>query len=363
MRKILISLKNVFYISLPTLIILLIILELFFRFIIPASNPPRGYFNENEKMYSFSNSKKTGLYTVGKFAEIQANWSINNMNWNYPIDYSPTQSKKLISVIGDSYVEAFQVDVDKSYPFLLRKKLNRECEVYAFGKSGAPLSQYLFISRYVNTHFNPAILVFNIVHNDFDESIVQLEPSRNYFLKLSFNPDEDSFTEIDPVPNFSFPQYNVLKRTIYKSALFRYLKINLKIEEVLRSYKYKDYKFEENIDSKKIKEKQNLIFKSTEYLIRTIVKENLNKRVIFVFDAPRFAIYNNELENSSVTWMHDMMREICGKYNTEFIDLTLPMFEDYMKNKKKFNSEIDGHWNEYGHEFVSNVLYEYLQNY
>ena len=107
------------------------------------------------------------------------------MGWNYPIDYYPINDKKLIAVIGDSYIEAFQVDVDKNYPFLLREKLKNDYEVYAFGKSGAPLSQYLHISRYVNRHFDPDILIFNLVHNDFDESIQELYPGNTYFLKVS----------------------------------------------------------------------------------------------------------------------------------------------------------------------------------
>tara|TARA_Y100000589_G_C26957753_1_gene549296 strand:- start:364 stop:495 length:132 start_codon:yes stop_codon:yes gene_type:complete len=33
--------------------------------------------------------------------------------------------------------------------------------------------------------------------------------------------------------------------------------------------------------------------------------------------------------------------------------------EDYTLRKKRFNSKYDGHWNEYGHEKVSNkILYE-----
>ena len=44
------------------------------------------------------------------------------MHWNYPIDYYPVDEKKLITVIGDSYIEAFHVDADEKYPYLLREK-------------------------------------------------------------------------------------------------------------------------------------------------------------------------------------------------------------------------------------------------
>ena len=57
-----------------------------------------------------------------------------------------------------------------------------------------------------------------------------------------------------------------------------------------------------------------------------------------------------------------MVKSICEKNHVEYIDLTQEMNRDYLINNKKFNSEFDGHWNEYGHKFVSDVLYNYLKN-
>ena len=186
------TLKNILFATLPSILVLLIILEAFFRIVIPASDPPRGFFDEKEKMYSFSNKKEKGVITIGRFAEIRVRWRINNMYWNYPIDYYPVDDKKLIAVIGDSYIEASQVNVGENYPYLLRGKLINDYEVYAFGMAGAPLSQYLHISRYVNRHFNPDILIFNLVHNDFDESIQELFPIDCHFLKLSIKKSSSS---------------------------------------------------------------------------------------------------------------------------------------------------------------------------
>ena len=55
-----------------------------------------------------------------------------------------------------------------------------------------------------------------------------------------------------------------------------------------------------------------------------------------------------------------MMDEICSKNNVEYLDLIPLMEEDYRINRRMFNYELDGHWNEYGHEFVARVLYDYL---
>lgn len=250
--------------------------------------------------------------------------------------------------------------MDKNYPYLLRDKLQTEYEVYAFGKSGASLSQYLYVSRYVNKHFDPDILIFNIVHNDFDESIRELYPNRDYFMQLSIN-ENGSVTETVPRPNYSYPQYTAWKRVVYKSALFRYLDLNLKFRQMrLNIATGADADYEANIQTAIVKRNQALIFKATNYLVKAIHEENSNKRVIFIFDAPKRAIYENTLHASGVLWLHEMMRTICAANNVEYIDLIPLMEKDYQINKTKFNSELDGHWDEHGHEFVAHVLFDYL---
>jgi hypothetical protein len=282
------------------------------------------------------------------------------MHWNYPVDYHPVEDKKLIAVIGDSYVEAFQVDVDKNYPYLLRNKLFPDYEVYAAGTSGASLSQYLHVSRYMNNHFDPDILIFNVVHNDFDESIRELYPNRYWFMQLSIDKD-GSITETTPRPNYSFPQYTAWKRIVYKSALFRYLDLNLKLRQLRRNlFPAKNTKYEANIQPDDLDKNRDLVFKATSYIVKTIREENRDKKVIFIFDAPKHAIYNNNLHESSVLWMHEMMKTICAMNDVEFIDLAPLMERDFRVNKIRFSSELDGHWDEYGHEFVANVLHEYL---
>ncbi len=356
------AIKNIIFITIPTIVIIFILFEFFFRIIIPASDPPRGFFNEKERIYHYSNKKKNGLVTFGRFAEIRSKWHINNMGWNYPIDYYPEHNKKLIAVIGDSYIEAFHVDVNKNYPYLLKKKLNADYEVYAFGVSGYALSQYLHISRYVKKYFEPEIFIFNIFQNDFDESIYELYPQRDYLFQLSVSKG-GSITEKIPRLNYSMAQYRpTWQQLIYRSALFRYLYLNLKVTEKWKQFTAEARKeeFEANIKVKNVKQNKDLIFRVTSYLVKAIREENLSRRVIFILDAPRDAIYSDRLNESKVLWLNEMLKTICSQNNIELIDLTPLMLADYKLHNKKFNSEIDQHWNEYGHEFVANVLYDYL---
>lgn len=352
------NITNIIVITLPTVLITTVILELFFRFFVPACETPGGYFYEDDKIYSHNGKKPSGLFTMGKCAGIKSRWHINNMHWNYPIDYSSPLDKKLIAVIGDSYIEAFQVDADKNYPYLLRNKIYPDFEVYAFGKSGYPLSQYLHVARYVKKHLNPDVFIINLVHNDFDESIYQLHPYRYYFLQVTYDSTDGSFSETNPRPNRSFPQYKIWKRIVFKSSLVRYIITNLNLS-FLRKID-RPQQFEANIDSDKVKKQQRLIGNATDYLVKTLKEENADKRIIFVLDAPRKAIYDGVLNESNVLWMHTMMENLCNNNNVELIDLTEPMKQDFILNKRRFNMEIDGHWNEYGHKFIADILFDYL---
>ncbi|MGB0524181.1 MAG: SGNH/GDSL hydrolase family protein [Flammeovirgaceae bacterium] len=360
-QRLLSTLKNLIFITLPTLLILLIALELFFRFGIRASDPPNNYFDETQRLYCFDDVGETGLFTIGKFADIQTSWQINNYRWNAPIDYHPSLKQPLISIIGDSYIEAFQVDVDKNYPSLLRKLLADEYQVYSFGKSGNPFSQYLHLSRYVTQHFDPEVLVFNLVHNDFGESIQRLYPHKSYMMQLAID-QQGQIKETTPKAPLAAPQYHFWKRWLRKSAIFRYFIFNLKLtgNTSVIPKKAKTKKFEANVKVEKLKKRQDLIQKATAYLVKTIRNENPDKQIIMVLDAPRHHIYQQTLQASEVNWIHHMMDSLCVQHQVDFIDLTPVMTQDYQKNRQKFNSDLDNHWNTYGHQLVAQTLYQHL---
>ena len=323
--------RNILIVTIPALLGLFLVLELFFRFIIPASDPPQAFFDEKELMYRFDTSEEDGLCTFGKFAQQKAHWRINNFGWNSPIDYVSKNKRKRIAIIGDSYIEAFQVGCDKSYPSLLRNKIGNVFDVYSFGKSGAPLSQYLHISRYVNKYFNPDVFIFNVVQNDFAESILGLRSSRTYFLTLNVN--NNSIEENKPVPNYSFSQYHFKKRLLKKSALFRYICFNLKIKQTIQSmnmkYKKKRNRFNANIDVYIVKKNRKKVLLATRYILNRIKVENPNKRIIFLIDAPRQDIYNNNIDSSSVIFLNKMLKKLCLEYNFKCLDLAEPMRRDY----------------------------------
>ncbi len=104
------------------------------------------------------------------------------------------------------------------------------------------------------------------------------------------------------------------------------------------------------------------IIEVTDYLVGAIREENMDRRILFVFDAPKGEVYKGTVDESRVLWLNEMMKEICRAHDVEFLDLTPLMVEDYRANGRKFSSDLDGHWDEYGHGFVANAVYEYLNS-
>lgn len=344
---------NIIQVTVPSLVVLLLIMEVFFRFGIPAAVKPIAIFDEENKILrSHESQRTTGLYTMGKFAEVKARWRTNNFGWNSLIDYSKKPiDKPLIAVIGDSYIRALQVDVGKDISSLLRERMQPNYEVYSFGHDGAPLSQYLHVSRYLEKYFEPDILVFLLIHNDFDVSVESLV-SKPYFLQLAVS--DDGVEEVQP-------QGRSLYQFLTYSATFRYLYSNLKLASIYFNLTQDPKDFNANVNVKFIDSRRDTIRQGAEYVFTTLKSEHANKRLIFMMNAPLRDIHENQLASSNVIWMNQMVEQLCEIHKLECIDLTQAFARDYAHNKVAFNFPMDNHWSAHAHALAAKVLADYLR--
>ena len=357
------TLKNILFVTLPMLLVLFLLLEIASRFFFPGKEAPKSIYDDSTHLVKYNRDYGTrGLWTAGKFSQQRGKWRINNDGWNSPIDYFSEKKAgvKRIAVIGDSYVEAWQVDAEKNFSSLLADSLGSKYEVYNFGVSGSPLSQYLHVSRYVEKKYSPDIYIFNLVHNDFHESINGLAYIPMY---MTIKMDNDStFTEVQPVKpertHNKVPGGAILR----KLSLFRYVYYNLNLMDKFKSKKAGAKEVEMNVPVNDIMDKKDSLLAVTGYLLKKIKAELGNKEIVFIMDGPRQNIYKGDLEKAKIAWLNTMVADHCKELNLPFIDLTSYMVEDYKKNAKRFETDYDNHWDEYGHQFVANVLYEYFKN-
>jgi len=334
-----------------------------FRIVVPATDMPRNQFI-NEIIKYIPNQK--GIFRKDDY---QTDYNINANGWNsrYPEYDIPRTNKYRIAIIGDSYVEALMVDYRKSLAEQLEDQLSSDrFEVYRFGISGAPLSQYLHILRREVTKFSPELAVIVLVHNDFDESYKYM-PGRytSSFLKIKINEGK----VVGEIPPHQY-QESLTEYLLRKSAIFRYFiynkGTNIDYFKNLLSGKNNKEMYQANIDIANLKQQQKNNELVTDYLLKEIKRESLQHKIniLMVMDGDRNNIYkgNNSkiLYENGVLSLNKMAKRIASKYDIPFIDLQPIFQQDYQKNRTRFDYVHDGHWNEYGHKIVADTIFNYL---
>lgn len=79
--------------------------------------------------------------------------------------------------------------------------------------------------------------------------------------------------------------------------------------------------------------------------------------MIVVLDAVRQRIYEGVRDDSVLAWIHQLVREEAIANSIEIIE---SMTADFAINGRMFNDDHDGHWNEYGHNFVCRQILKAL---
>jgi hypothetical protein len=350
------TIKNLAFVTIPTILIFCALFELVLHTVLPAAKRPRYCYDRVYNINRNDPSEPDGYWTMGKWCRNKTRWHINNYGWNSSIDYKPekTPGRKRICIIGDSYIEALSVDVSRNVAARIREYGGDKYEVYSFGFGGAPLSQYLQMSRYIRKVFNPDMMIVQLIHNDFDESLVEYpkEPS-NMHIRIK---NDSCFEEPGTIPPYT------IKRYLLKSAIVRYLEYNLivrvRIKELLGK---NNFAYNSNINPDTVAARKPKITIATNYLIRKFKEENPSCELVFLMNAPINDIQKNTLSTSNVVWMNTFAKEIVEKNNLTFIDLTPAFEDDYRKYHRRFDfGDLDGHWNELGHDIIAKVVINYL---
>lgn len=359
------NIKNLFiniFLILASLVLLLLFLEfIVFRFILLPSEFPKLDFVNGVIKYA---PNQTGVFRVKN--EVAAKYRVNANGWNSG-HASYTLKKDLdkyrIAVIGDSYVEAHVLDFDSSLSEKLENKLgNKKFEVYRYGISGAPMSQYLHMLRNEVIKYEPDLVIVMLVHNDFDESYEFLQGSyASNFMKFKIL--NGAVFEEQP-RQFQRPWYTPLR----ESAIWRYLVFRQKIpvdyiKDILLGNKIY-YQGNISINAINAKKTNNEIV--TNYVFREMKKicDNNKAELLIVMGGVTEVVYGmvdkTESFKAGALSLNLIAREAARRNGIDFLDLE-SVFEDFYKQKQKRLTFIhDGHWNEYGHEIAANAIYQYM---
>ena len=351
-------LRLIFY-NIVSFFIIILIFEIILKFL--PVNQGFEFYEVNKNSFIFR-AKENRSITQSKYWNFYNSQiiKINNFGFRNDHDYD-VKEQNIVSVIGDSYVEAVQVPFSKTFYNILEENIDNKFKVYSFGFSGAPLSQYLKWAEFSVDKFNVSHLIINVVANDFDESLLKYKqsPGFHYFEKCG-----QSYCNV-LVP-YKKKKY---KAILGKSNLARYLINNLQILNVSKNISF----FFEQLDNKKNTNTSKKYFAntSTDNSIQRIEDSKLSVRLflekldlIKLEKKNIILMIDGRFYSSNYDGYFPLMREYfiqeSVKKGFNVIDLKKSFDSNYRKNKKKFEFEKDGHWNPLGHSIVGKELHNFF---
>jgi lysophospholipase L1-like esterase len=317
---------------------------------------------------------------------------------DYERAYEKPANKFRILVLGDSYVEGFQVALHDTFPAVLEKKLNdastnTRCEVLNLGQSGfGTADEYM---RYLNfgVKYSPdVVLVAFLTGNDFQDNSKFLDGGN---LRFYFAFDKSGNLELDR----SLVDEYEKNLTLAKRA-FHYVKENSYLASLVSDRAFllrlqlRDYYYGRSARRGQPKGAESAIpefsplniylanasdrwkdaFAVTKDLLRKFrhsVEANGSKFVLVTLSNAEqvHAELQRQLENEhQVSFDFDrpdrVIGEFAGQENINHLAL-MPLFRKYHLQTGTylhgFAGSKGGHWNENGHRLAAEKIFEYLE--
>jgi hypothetical protein len=202
----------------------LVLAEVALRFLPVTTGSPSRPVNEANPVFQYLPDNDY-VWSKGWNFNIVNRGRVNNAGFVNDRNYEAGDGTPLLAVIGDSQIEALMVPYEDTLHGRLAAAVEGRGRVYSFAASGAPLSQYLVWARHASDTYRPDAMVFVIISNDFDESLLAYKSSPGFHYY-----DEDvggtlSLVRIDHDPPLAVS-------AIKLSALGRYLFWNLNLGAV-----------------------------------------------------------------------------------------------------------------------------------
>lgn len=351
-------------VSLASVGVFLLLCEfVLFRFVLPGSDVPRNDFANGVVRYA---PNQHGVWRVRD--EIAAPFSINAKGWNSPLADYPAERRagvRRIAFVGDSFVEALQVPVDRSFAEAVQTGLANSgpAETYRFAVAGAPLSQYLRMVEREAVQTRPDTIVVLLVHNDFDESFL-FKPGRytSSFLKLKVENGKVA-GEIEPQPWRPGAVEWLRQSATARYFLYRWqLRPQALVDAIFGPAQADDARFAANIDVAAVLSHEAEIKVATDYLFKRLSEQaaGIGAKLLIAMDGDRQAIYAGRSESRALR-LNQIAAEAAKEAGVAFLDLQPVFAADWAKSRRRFEFDADYHWNEYGHAIVGAAVLDALK--
>ncbi len=301
---------------------------------------------------------------------------------------APEKNSCRVLFLGDSLIEAVQVDMEESVTRLteneLREKSKQQIDVLNFASSGAGPSQYLQVLKTLGLNYSPDMVVLWLyLGNDIRNSHRSLQPS----VTMPFHTlDSDEKLVFHPppaeIPDSSLRKFfggitlfRIIREAIRETPLQKpFVALGLAAHEGKASwnrkgipmdwYSYKIPLDEEWNDAYRtvfaiLKEVKRILAERDIPLLVAVIPTNLN-----IEDRWQEALKYHNVEYHADEWDFDMPRrkvlEALHNLDIPVLDLLPSMQKDYQSHGISHSWKKDAHWNQRGHQIASQAVQPYI---
>jgi hypothetical protein len=349
------TLKSVLVHAALMVVVPFLVLEGTFR-LLPVSHPPYLLPVSERTPVTHFQPNVEYRYSAGWNFALQSRKRTNNFGYVNAADYDPGATTPLLMVIGDSFVEAHEVDAGKSAAEVLHARLLGKGRVYSVGLSGSALSQYLAFAQYTRETFRPQAMAFVVIGNDFDESL----------LKYKSDPRLHYFDEHGGLRRVDY-ELSTSRKLLRHSAFVRYVMFNLiadrRIEQLMLSLRRKPEQ-ETYMDATPQARWRRLpgSKRAVDYFFEQLpARAGLDSRsILFVLDGMRPALYSAEAlaeaEKDTQGFMRRYFTAQARSRGYEVIDMQPAFLDRHRRDGSRFEFPSDNHWNELGQQLVADAI-------
>lgn len=366
-----------------------LLIEIGLRLFVPVTDIP--YYFWDPVVGIRRGPNQTGRYIVDP--NINAGYRFNARGWNHPGEYSVARPAggRRICLVGDSYVEALQVELDETMFAVAERRMNRAerpVEWYAFGCSGFGVSQNLEVIRHYALDYRPDVVIMFFVSNDVEDCSAYLGPIEEYVV-THYLDEQDELVLLPPRPWAP----SRLRRTAGNLALARYLALQRGLRPAPPRPVAANQPRREvtatttshvlpgaDLQAMSWEQRQETTWLLVEKLLVAARDECRRRGALFVV-ADRGSSARIESALAGVEYSlpprdedpfclgpraqemgSEWVGPIAARLGIPFLDMTEPLREEVARTGQTHRFPNDGHYNEMAHETVGRVLAEWVES-
>ena len=263
-------------------------------------------------------------------------------------------SKKRIVVLGDSFIEGFGVERTKRLSDLLEVKTG--LEHLNFGTSGnfGTIQQAILYETLAINFDHDFVVIGMLPYNDF------FDDSLEFGKKVYKN-------RYRPYYEGSYPNYKItylvsdFNKKPYKNTIKSYLR-NFTLSYNIISYCISLFVYRDNSNEKLKQNYSGYYDYSSEDLLRVrysyeriVNLANKSGKRVLLFTIPVFSDFIRYKKNKKPAPLNIALSKMSDEIGFEYFDL-LPSMKKKGEIYRFFHS-CDGHWNNFGHQLASEILF------